>query len=35
MINAGAIAVSSMIKGKDAREKFQRLLDFTRKIIGR
>ncbi|WP_177161769.1 glutaminase A [uncultured Fusobacterium sp.] len=32
MINAGAIAVSSMIKGKDAREKFQRLLDFVRKI---
>ena len=32
LINAGAIAVSSMIKGKDAREKFQRLLDFVRKI---
>lgn len=32
MINAGAIAVSSMIRGKDAREKFQRLLDFVRKI---
>lgn len=32
LINAGAIAVSSMIKGKDAREKFERLLDFIRKI---
>lgn len=32
MINAGAIAVCSMIKGKDAREKFQRLLDFFRLI---
>ncbi|NME35991.1 MULTISPECIES: glutaminase A [Fusobacterium] len=32
LINAGAIAVSSMIYGKDAREKFQRLLDFIRKI---
>ncbi len=32
LINAGAIAVSSMIKGKDAREKFQRLLEFVRKI---
>ncbi len=32
LINAGAIAVSSMIKGKDAREKFERLLDFVRKI---
>jgi len=32
LINAGAIAISSMIKGGDTREKFQRLLDFTRKI---
>lgn len=32
MINAGAIAVASMIKGKDAREKFQRVLDFFKKI---
>ena len=32
MINAGAIAVSSMIKGKDAREKFERLLDFFKLI---
>ncbi len=32
LINAGAIAVSSMIKGKDARDRFQRLLDFLKKI---
>ncbi|WP_286034198.1 glutaminase A [Fusobacterium necrogenes] len=32
MINAGAIAVSSMIKGKDAKEKFDRLLDFFKLI---
>lgn len=32
LINAGAIAVASMIKGKNVRERFQRLLDFTRKI---
>lgn len=32
MINAGAIAVASMIKGKDAREKFQRVLDFFKEI---
>ncbi|WP_294656295.1 glutaminase A [uncultured Fusobacterium sp.] len=32
LINAGAIAVSSMIKGKDARDKFERLLDFFKKI---
>lgn len=32
MINAGAIAVAAMIKGKDAREKFQRVLDFFKKI---
>ncbi|MCF2640195.1 glutaminase A [Fusobacterium varium] len=32
LINAGAIAISSMIKGKDARDKFQRLLEFFRKI---
>ena len=32
LINAGAIAVASMIKGKDVRERFQRLLDFFRKI---
>lgn len=32
LINAGAIAVSSMIKGKDVREKFGRLLEFFRKI---
>jgi glutaminase len=32
LINAGAIAVSSMIKGKDARDRFGRLLDFFKKI---
>lgn len=32
MINAGAIAVASMIKGKDAREKFNRVLDFLKRI---
>lgn len=32
LINAGAIAVSSMIKGKDARDRFERLLDFFKKI---
>ena len=32
LINAGAIAVSSMIKGKDARDRFERLLDFFNKI---
>ncbi|MGL4688011.1 MAG: glutaminase, partial [Fusobacteriaceae bacterium] len=32
MINAGAIAVSSMIKGDDAKDKFRRLLEFFRKI---
>ncbi|ADO84141.1 glutaminase A [Ilyobacter polytropus] len=32
MINAGAIATSALIKGKNSQEKFQRLLDFFRKI---
>lgn len=32
LINAGAIAITSMIKGKDIIEKFQRLLNFFRKI---
>ncbi|MBM6690541.1 glutaminase A [Fusobacterium mortiferum] len=32
MINAGAIAIAAMIKGKDAREKFQRVLEFFKKI---
>ena len=32
LINAGAIAIASMIKGKDVRARFQRLLDFFRKI---
>ncbi|MCK8828264.1 glutaminase A [Natroniella acetigena] len=32
MINAGAIAVTSMIKGKDNEEKFKRILNFFRKL---
>ncbi|MGO1369561.1 glutaminase A [Senegalia sp. (in: firmicutes)] len=32
MINAGAIVVSSLIKGKDKEEKFNRLLSFMKKI---
>lgn len=32
LINAGAIAIASMIKGKDVRDRFQRLLEFFRKI---
>nr|WP_307776234.1 glutaminase A [uncultured Cetobacterium sp.] len=33
MINAGAIAVTSMIKGKDLEEKTKRVLDFFRKVM--
>lgn len=32
MINAGAIAVASMIKGKNKNEKFERLLNIFRKV---
>lgn len=32
MINAGAIAITSMIKGKDVEERFDRLLNFIRLI---
>lgn len=32
MINAGAIAVSSMIKGKNKEDKFKRVLDFFKLI---
>jgi glutaminase len=32
MINAGAIAVSSMIKGNSSEDKFNRVLDFIKKI---
>lgn len=32
MINAGAIAVASMIKGKTSEEKFERLLNLVKKI---
>lgn len=34
MINAGAIAIASLIKGKDGEEKFQRLLNLFKKITG-
>lgn len=34
MINAGAIVVTSLIKGRDKEEKFERLLNFFRKITG-
>lgn len=33
-INAGAIVISSLIKGENKDEKFQRLLSFIRKISG-
>ena len=32
MVNIGAIAVCSMIKGKDYKEKFERILKVTRKL---
>jgi len=32
MINAGAIAIDSLIQGKDPEEKFQRLLSFFRRL---
>lgn len=32
MINAGAIAITSMIKGKDIEERFDRLINFIRLI---
>ena len=34
MINAGAIALCTLIDGETYQEKFQRLLDLTRKISG-
>jgi len=34
MVNMGAIALCSLIKGKDYTERFQRLLDLTRKLAG-
>ncbi|MCR4956137.1 MAG: glutaminase A [Lachnospiraceae bacterium] len=34
MVNMGAIAVASLIKGKDGNERFQRLLEFTRVLAG-
>lgn len=32
LINAGAIVISSLIKGRDGKEKFLRLLEFIKKI---
>lgn len=34
MVNSGAIAISSMIKGRDVDERFGRVLDFIRQIAG-
>ncbi|MBQ1281206.1 MAG: glutaminase A, partial [Oscillospiraceae bacterium] len=34
MVNMGAIALCSLIHGKDADERFSRLLDLTRKLAG-
>ena len=34
MVNMGAIAMCSLIKGADYDERFQRLLDLTRKLAG-
>ena len=34
MVNTGAIALCTLIKGADYEEKFQRLLDMTRRISG-
>jgi len=34
MVNMGAIAMCSLIKGKDYNERFERLLDLTRKLAG-
>ncbi|QNO15616.1 glutaminase A [Alkalicella caledoniensis] len=34
MINAGAIAISSMIKGKDNEERYNRVVDFIESVIG-
>lgn len=34
MINAGAIAIDSLILGKDQEEKFQRMVQFFRRLCG-
>ena len=34
MVNMGAIAMCSLIKGKDYNEKFDRLLELTKKLAG-
>lgn len=35
MINAGAIAIDSLILGKDPKEKFQRLIQFFRRLCAK
>lgn len=34
MINAGAIATLSLVEGKTGRDKFERVLDFSRQLTG-
>jgi glutaminase len=34
MINAGAIATAALVRGADAPEAFERILDFTRRLAG-
>ena len=34
MINAGAIAISSLIRGKDNEERFRRIVEFIESIVG-
>ncbi|WP_206601397.1 glutaminase A [Indiicoccus explosivorum] len=34
MVNSGAIAVASMIKGRDVDDRFGRILDFIRQVAG-
>ena len=34
MVNMGAIAMCTLIRGKDYEERFQRLLDLTRRLAG-
>ena len=34
MVNMGAIAICTLLKGKDYTERFQRLLEFTRLLAG-
>ncbi|WP_300347390.1 glutaminase A [Clostridium sp.] len=34
MVNSGAILTTSLIEGEDVDDKFQRILEFTRKVMG-